>query len=123
MSVPDTGPRKFASDPGTQLQEQIRMIAGSECHVRLKRERPWASITFSGTRHRIEVVYSGNGCEDKARRLAKDLPETEFDLTGHFVADLLAEVDITAASDPVIRLEILTIVDPVFPGPDRRVRD
>ncbi len=58
--------------------------------------RPWASLTFSGARHRLVIRLSGPQLEvehayDRLRAL---LVEPEISLPGHFLADLaIAEVE------------------------------
>lgn len=45
--------------------------------------RPWASATFVGERHRIEVVAAGD-----AAAALDDLEDAEFSLSGHLVASI-----------------------------------
>ncbi|MEO9473415.1 hypothetical protein [Parasphingorhabdus sp.] len=95
-----------------QLTEQLRGLTEPNCEIRLKRARPWASITFSGTRYLFQIDCVSNIRERVRKKLEEFLPEHEFDLTGHFVAD----AQVKAASDQAdhIRIEILTITDPVI---------
>jgi len=64
------------------------------------RSHPWASATFVGHRHVATLVVEG----DAAAWLAA-LPEAEFSLRGHIVADLVA----ARAGDGQIAVHALTL--------------
>ena len=66
-------------------------------------ETPWASATFVGSRHVLEMQ-----CPDAAaaQGAAGRLPEAEFNLRGHLVADVGA-----VATGALLALEILVLVD------------
>lgn len=66
-----------------------------------RRSRPWASATFSGARHSLLLGFGSAQCAEHA---ARALPESEFDLPGHLVADLTA-----TASGARVSVEALTI--------------
>lgn len=66
--------------------------------------RRWASATFEGSRVRIGLCLSGS-LAAKADFLS-DLPELEFSLPGHFLADLSVQ-----ASGDRFEIEALTIAD------------
>lgn len=103
--------KKSVKDMGPLLVEQIQSLLGPGHQVVLKRERPWASITFSGTRHTIVIDASVGPDHGVAVSIGDRLARHEFDLPSHFVADLLVRnADQTAGR---IMLEILTIVDPL----------
>lgn len=71
-------------DVATQLARAIE--ASREGVVVLAREsRPWASVTFSGARHRMTLDARATPGLD---RWLAALPEAEFALRGHLVADL-----------------------------------
>lgn len=75
--------------------------------------RSWASVTFSGARHRIAFSLVGAGAAGAAEAFVDRLDEAEFDLRGHIVADvaLLAE-DRSPSGDRVqLSLEVLTVED------------
>lgn len=96
---------------GALLIEQIAEIIGPDYSVALKRERPWASITFAGTRHSITLSRSAQDETSLLLYFAKKLTRHEFDLPGFFVADVV--IDDPGAQDDSVALEILTIDDPV----------
>ena len=96
-------------DPGILLAEQIQMLLGDMAAVKLKNEKPWASITFSGTRHAICIEADSRNDFHELTRMLERLPRHEFDIPGRFVADLI----VASRSDTGAVIEALTIIDPV----------
>tara|TARA_R110000772_G_scaffold40132_21_gene94042 strand:+ start:4713 stop:5048 length:336 start_codon:yes stop_codon:yes gene_type:complete len=103
--------KKHSKDVGALLIDQIGVMMGPDYAVTMARERPWASITFSGTRHSIVVGGLRQDDIGVSPLFAEKLAEQEFILPGHFVADLL--VAGRNARDGSIKIEILTIIDPL----------
>lgn len=65
----------------------------------------WASITFIGVQHCFELRFDGHpeGIEDAMQALALRIPDWEFRIPGHIVADIelaSAETLDTSHSDP-----------------------
>jgi hypothetical protein len=79
------------------------------------RSRDWASATIVGLRHTLTFHTEGEGAEVAADRFLNDLAEAEFDLRGHFVADiaLLSESRSCGRRGPLVRIciEALTVED------------
>jgi len=96
-------------DPGASLTRQIEALADGRARVTLKRERPWASITFDGTRYSFAIDWEGAVEPDQIQKLTKALPDHEFSIPGHFVADML----VTDQSEMRLLVEALSIIDPV----------
>ena len=96
-------------DPGSLLASQIEVLAGDGASVTLKRERPWASITFAGTRHRLAVNWDSETDPAAVKNLAEALPYHEFSIAGHFVADIL----VTEQTQNQMLVEALSIIDPI----------
>lgn len=105
------GPKNMRRHVGMLLIEQIAGILGSSYAVTLERERQWASITFSGTRHSIVINRSAQTERGRLLPFAEKVAAHGFDLPGHFVADVMV-ADLGAQEDSMT-LEILTIIDPV----------
>jgi hypothetical protein len=61
----------------------------AEGHGELVRhsERPWASITFSGSRHTVALIFAGAEAMAAGGRFIEALPEHEFEIPRHLVAD------------------------------------
>ncbi|HEY0115517.1 MAG TPA: hypothetical protein VGB54_07330 [Allosphingosinicella sp.] len=49
----------------------------------------WASVTFSGARHRLRVVLDGPGAVGAAADFLKEMPELDLPIPRHIVADLV----------------------------------
>lgn len=96
-------------DPGSLIAGQIEALAGDQARVTIKRERPWASITFTGTRHSFAVNWPEAPSPDERDNIAKAIPEHEFAIPGYFVADML----VTDRSEAEFLVEALLIIDPV----------
>lgn len=73
----------------------------------------WASVTFTGARHRLEVRLAGAGAVGAAADFLAELPELDLPIPGHVVADisLLAEERRGGGADVRLVLEALTIED------------
>ncbi|MFN3944719.1 MAG: hypothetical protein ACK4K7_07305 [Allosphingosinicella sp.] len=71
--------------------------------------RPWASVTFSGARHRLVLRLAGAGAEQAADRFLDGLEEREFQLPGHYVADIARVSDARAGGVVRIEIEALTV--------------
>ena len=97
-----------AKDVGALLVEQLETLCGPGCLAKLCRERPWASITFSGARHSVELEWHDDRQAAQVKQLESLLHNHEFDLPGHFVADLLVK----NLGNPMT-IDILTIIDPI----------
>lgn len=71
----------------------------------------WASITFSGERHRLAVRLTGAGAPAAVDAFLHGIEEREFTLPGHIVADVaLVSVQLEAEAVTLV-LEVLTIAD------------
>lgn len=77
---------------------------------------PWASLTFTGTRHSLDVRLDGAGSdvEQALAHLQDSLPDTDLGLTGHFLAEIqITETETEISEDGrtslCLRLEALTI--------------
>lgn len=74
--------------------------------------RRWASITFSGERHRLVLCVPGPGAQAAVDAFLDGLEDREFALRGHVLADIEA-AGIERDADGQIRLtlEALTLED------------
>lgn len=94
----------------TQLEEQLQALVGLDYQVRIIRERPWASITFSGVRYRFFITPLWKDGPALSQTCAVRLLSHSYDLQSHFVADLVIERPDDA--DRRVVIEILAINDP-----------
>jgi len=102
---------KKKRDIGSMLTEQLQEYLGSEHLVSLSREKPWASITFSGTRFLFEIASLNPAASQASNQRLEQLPDHEFRLPGQFVADVLIQPN--SRQTGLLTIEILAIADPV----------
>jgi hypothetical protein len=76
-----------ARHPSMRLLEAVLMLAGKEAELVCHAERPWASATFSGTRHSFTLSFTGADAVAAAEEFIAILPDHEFTLPGRLVAD------------------------------------
>lgn len=91
------------------IASQIEALTGGRASVTRKRERPWASITFAGTRYCFAIIWADAAEPGALEKLAQTLPDHEFAIPGYFVADML----VTEQSEFQLLVEALSIDDPV----------
>lgn len=81
-----------------RVTAQILELAGPAASVTEASFRPWASATFLGAHHRVTIRFTGPDHCHKAEAFAGILPDAEFSISGHIVAD--ACVDAWQMSEP-----------------------
>lgn len=86
---------------------------GGTVDVRPLAQTDWASVTFTGARHHLRAALEGAGAVGAAADFLALLPELEFAIPGHIVADiaLVAEERTDGGGHAVLELEALTIED------------
>lgn len=83
--------------PRELLADALLALANGKGHVASHSEKSWASITFAGARHRVELVFEGESEVEAGECFIAFLPEHEFTIRGQLVADaVVIEVDSTA---------------------------
>ncbi|WP_337660997.1 hypothetical protein [Erythrobacter sp. Alg231-14] len=84
-------PRRTVSD---RVREALLMLADGRADLLTHEEKAWNSITFSGTRHEIMLDFNGAESVAAGEGFIANLPEHEFRIPGHLVADAtINEVD------------------------------
>lgn len=69
-------------------------------------ERPWASATFAGTRHRVRLRFAGEEAVEAGERFIDRLPDHEFTVPGQLVADAaITGASHTALPQPCLEIE------------------
>jgi len=106
--------RRPRPDAGDQLVRALRAgftASGAETCIEERTSQDWASITFSGARHRWKLRVEGDKAGDAADALLADLTEARFDLRGHMLVDLAIIADERDKCDTRVRLvlEALTV--------------
>ncbi|MGF7153170.1 hypothetical protein [Novosphingobium gossypii] len=102
-----------ARGPWLRLLSEVLRLAGPEVEFVHHGERDWASATFSGARHSIALAFDGAQAVAAAEALIAALPDHEFTVPRHLVADaVIASVE-HRQSPPhmAVEVELLVIVD------------
>ena len=96
-------------DAATLLARALRAAAatcGCSTQIVAASMTRWASATFTGARH--QVTLSGP-CSDTADRWLADLPDAEWALRGHLVADVAVQQVTREAGSFTACIEALTL--------------
>ena len=109
-ALPST-PRPERRDCHGRLIAAVLEMADGAAQVEDASLKPWCSATFVGAQHRITLLLDGEEAADRSHALAKALPEAEFAIPGHLVADLT--IDAISKGEKVARVTMtaLTIED------------
>lgn len=94
-------------DATTQLMRALER-SGPGVTVTRHDSTPWASVTFSGARHHLTIEARATPGLD---RWLAALPETEFALRGHLVADLTIGLIEHCADRATVAIDVLTVAD------------
>ena len=107
-------PRIRRRTAGDFLRRQLEVLANGSAQIESHSERPWASITFAGARHRFVLLFVGEAAIPAGEHLIDALPDHEFAIPRHLVADAdIVEVEHRLTPDNVMRVtcELLLLED------------
>lgn len=89
-----------------RLLSEVLHLAGPGAELVRHGEKPWASVTFSGTRHTVCLRFAGPAAFEAADDFIESLPEHEFTLAGQVVIDAeVTSVDQVALPTPLVTVE------------------
>ncbi len=100
--------------PWAQLLSALLGLAGGKAELLRHAETPWASVTFSGSRHTIALAFTGAEAVAAGEEFILALPEHEFAIRGQIVADaaltavhheLLPEPRLTVEAELLLLME------------------
>lgn len=97
--------RRAARSPWLPLLSALMELAGRKAELVRHSERSWASATFSGTRHTVVLSFAGAEAVAAGEQFIDALPEHEFAIAAHLVADA-AVVAVEHYALPEPRLEV-----------------
>ncbi|MCB2067323.1 MAG: hypothetical protein KDE15_11875 [Erythrobacter sp.] len=109
--TPPPARKRRPRGPRERLAEALLALAGQQGRIASHEEKSWASITFAGTRHRVELVFEGAEAVERGECFIAFLPEHEFAIPGQLVADA-AVVEVTSIAQPpqlTVRCEVLLL--------------
>lgn len=99
--------------PWTPLLAAILRLA-DRAELLRHAEQPWASVTFSGTRHTIALAFTGVDGVAAGEAFVAALPEHEFAIPGQLVADAAVrgvEHAMLPAPAMTVEVELLLLED------------
>ncbi|AKH41985.1 hypothetical protein FHS61_002482 [Altererythrobacter atlanticus] len=99
--------------PVEKLRSALLELGEGKARILTHEERDWASITFAGTRHRLELEFAGVEGVEAGESFIAFLPEHEFAIPGQLVADA-AVIEVDHRMDPPclrIMCELLLLED------------
>lgn len=109
-SILPSSPRPARRDCHGRLIAALLDLGGVGASVEDSSLTAWCSATFIGARHGFVLDFQGKTAADTAARLAKMLPEREFRIPGHIVADLCVDALTSEGPDAArLTLSVLTI--------------
>lgn len=111
---PSRGPGRRRRSPGERLRDALLALGEFRCQLLSHRETAWASITFAGSRHSFTLLFAGVEAVNAGERLLATLPDHEFTIPGHLVADAnITEADHRLVPNPrlVVTCELLLLED------------
>lgn len=98
--------RQGVRGPWLQLLSAVLELAGGHAEFLRHTERPWSSVTFSGTRHVIGLRFTGGQAIEAGEAFIAALPEHEFTIPRQLVADAtITAVDHEIGAAPVLTLQ------------------
>lgn len=109
--MPRRQPRRT---PWLRVLQEVLQLAGPQAEFLRHKERPWMSATFSGARHSMALAFDGLEAIANAEAFAAALPDHEFTVPRHLVADAaVTAMDHCVLPAPrlVIEIELLVLED------------
>lgn len=95
----------MTADVRAHLVRALVQDAGAGARVADIASSPWASATFVGERHRLSMTLPSPGAD----RMERDLPERDFAIFGHLVADIAIVGRADREGHARLTIEALTI--------------
>jgi hypothetical protein len=102
------------SSTAERLREALCALAGGHGVVVRQSERAWASVTFEGARHTVELAFEGPEAAEAGEAFIAALPDHEFAIPGQLVAEAtVTEADHRLAPEPrlAVTCELLLLKD------------
>ncbi len=104
-----SGPRTRIARTGPTVADRLARalleLAGQRAAITAHKIRNWASITFAGTRHEVELVFSGQAAIAAGEAFVEALPDHEFAIRRQLVADAaIAAVEQALLPEPQMRV-------------------
>lgn len=101
----DTARRRRPRQPRVPLVSAVCALARGKGQLVRHNERAWASVTFSGARHSVVLMFAGDEAVAAGESFIAALPDHEFAIPRQIVADA-AVVRVQHTMFPEPRLEV-----------------
>ncbi len=113
-AVRESGRLHGGRRPANRLIDALIAVSGSHAELLSHSERPWASATFTGSRHQVTLTFTGLAAVSAAEHFIEAVPEHEFQIPGQLVADAaVIEASLAMLPEPkfTVALELLLLED------------
>lgn len=107
-------PGRARRSPADRLREALLALGDYRGQVVTHSECAWASITFSGARHMVAMLFAGDEAVAAAEHFIAELAEHEFAIPGQLVADAaITQVEhrLLPSARLVVQCELLLLED------------
>ncbi|MBO9517058.1 MAG: hypothetical protein J7493_03220 [Porphyrobacter sp.] len=96
-----------------RLRTALLDLAKCRARIASHSEKNWASITFAGARHRLELEFAGPEAVEAGEQFIALLPDHEFAIPGQLVADANIDAVDHQLEPPLMRIscELLVLED------------
>ena len=114
VSPPGRRPAPPQRSTAARLREALLALGDFRGQVITHGEKAWASITFSGARHTLALLFAGEEAVEAGERFIAALPDHEFAIPGQLVADAaVTEAEHRMLPHPrlVVQCELLLLED------------
>jgi hypothetical protein len=85
----------------------VNMLSPAEARIMSSTMVPWASITFTGARHRYVMLVSGDKAIGAVRHMERNIGNAEFEIRNQLVADV--SISAPACDTALMQIEIEAI--------------
>ena len=109
---PARRPAPARRSTGDRLREALLALGDFRGQVITHTDKAWASITFSGSRHTLAMLFAGEEAVEAGERFITALPDHEFAIAGQLVADATvteAEHRLLPTARLVVQCEVLLL--------------
>ena len=106
--------RRQGRSTWSRLLDALLALSGGHAQLVSHAERPWASATFSGSRHQVTLCFERYETFDAAEHFIEALPEHEFAIPGQLVADagvVEAQMIMLPVAKFTVSVELLLLED------------
>ena len=94
---------------GDRLLEALMALAQAQASLLSHNQKPWASVTFTGSRHEVMFDFEGPNAVAAGERFIAALPDHEFAIAGQLVADASVS-DVNHSTLPYPRMVVTCVL-------------